>query len=241
MTILIRPASEIEKHFKVLVYGPPGVGKTTLAATLDPEHTLFINIEGGMLSVAGTKARATDQLRHVKDVEEMFWRIAQDDEDLKWVTTLVVDSATELQTICLEDLVAAARTKNKSRSVDDIWLEDYGKSTAMLKRIFRHFRDLPKHVIMTALSKDIMSDGKKKILLATVPFLTAKLTASLMGYMDNVWYLDIGEKNKRVMVTQPVFPFAAKTRGHRFSKLIGPNVEEPNLATLHRQLVETES
>jgi hypothetical protein len=36
---------------KALIIGPTGVGKTCLLRTLDPAHTLFVDIEAGDLSV----------------------------------------------------------------------------------------------------------------------------------------------------------------------------------------------
>jgi SpoVK/Ycf46/Vps4 family AAA+-type ATPase len=33
---------------KLLVYGPPGIGKSTLAASIDPDRTLFLATEPGL-------------------------------------------------------------------------------------------------------------------------------------------------------------------------------------------------
>lgn len=238
--MLIQTPSEQELWMKLLVYGRPGVGKTTLAATLDPEHTLFLNVEGGMLSVMNTGVKITSQIKHVSEVEKIFWKLASRDDEVKWVTTVVIDSATELQTVNIEGLVSEARKTKPEREQDDIHLRDYGRSTARLKRLFRLFRDLPMHVILTALAKDLSAGGENKHIVATVPYLTDKLGASLMGYQDFVWYLDVRD-GKRVICTQDNPPIKAKTRGHRFSKAIGPFVNEPNLKTLYKTLVATET
>lgn len=39
------------QSIKGIIYGPHGVGKTSLLRTVDPETTLFINLEGGELAV----------------------------------------------------------------------------------------------------------------------------------------------------------------------------------------------
>lgn len=232
--------AEEPNYIKLLLYGPPGVGKTTLAATLDPEHTLFVNIEGGMLSVADTEAKTTKQLRTVDEVEEVFWALAHGNKEFDWVKVVVLDSGTELQTIDLEGIVAEARKQNKNRKLEDIHIEDYGKSTARLKRVFRQFRDLPCHTVITCLSKTIMSEGKNKRPVAIVPMLTDKLSQSLMGYMDYVWYLDVTPEGERAIATQNTGLVKAKTRGNRFSKEIGKLVREPNLNELNNILIETE-
>lgn len=249
MPVAIKKASDIERYVKLLVYGDPGIGKTTFAATGEShpqmKNTLFVNIEGGMLSIANTDADATEQLHNVDSVEEVFWNLAQKTKGWDHYQTVVVDSATELQTMDLEGIVKAAKKKNKSRNLDDIYLEDYGKSTARLKRIFRQFRDLPMHVIVTCLTKRVMPANAQNMTnpqpKATLPSLTDKLAMSLMGYMDFVWYMYIGEDNKRELLTRDKSHYKAKTRGARFSKALGERVVEPDLAEIFNLLLQTET
>ena len=49
-----------QRGAKILVVGPTGVGKTSLLRTLDPERTLFLDIEAGDLSVLDV---STDTIR----------------------------------------------------------------------------------------------------------------------------------------------------------------------------------
>lgn len=44
-----------DKGVKALIVGPAGVGKTTLLRTLDPQSTLFVDLEAGDLSVQDVK------------------------------------------------------------------------------------------------------------------------------------------------------------------------------------------
>lgn len=257
--VQILPASKIEKYMKILVYGDPGVGKTTFAATAE-EHpamrrTLVVNIEGGMLSIAGTDVLATEQIKNIADVENILWGIANKDEPYKDLQTIVIDSGTELQTLDIEQIVASALKKKQGgdRTQDDVYIEDYGKSTARLKRIFRHFRDLPCNVVVTALTRRIMPNGasKKQDPIAIMPQFTEKLATSVMGYMDFVWYMyqdddkrdDNGDllPEGRCLLTQAHGPYKAKTRGANFSKAIGTIVRNPNLAQLYKTLIETET
>ena len=151
-----------------------------------------------------------------------------------------------MQTLALQEIVAASIKKkgDKNRSPDDIHLEDYGKCTAKLKRLFRQFRDLPYHVVVTALAKREMPDagGKRGVdPLLVYPDFTQKLAFSVMGYFDFVWYLNQDGDNNRQLLTQEHGPYKAKTRGPDFAKAIGKVVHNPNLAELFDQLVKTES
>lgn len=259
MGLIIKPVKEIDQYMKILVYGDPGVGKTTLISTAE-EHpklrrTLVANVEGGMLSISGTDVHATEQIKKVSELEDLYWSIAGKEEKFKQYQTLAVDSGTELQTLDLEQTVAETiKKKNqKDRDRDEIYLEDYGKSTARLKRIFRYLRDLPMNVIITALVRRVMPPGNpsnnvKRDPIAVLPQFTEKLSSSLMGYMDCVWYMYTDEKEdaqgnltlERYLLTQPHGPYKVKTRGANFSRQIGQVVTNPNLAKLYKILLETE-
>lgn len=243
---------QVDAHkpwIKALVYGDPGVGKTTFAATAQKHDAmsdvLFINIEGGMLSVRGTGVAATEKIKHTNQIEELFWKL-KSDSDFARYQTVVIDSGTELQTLNLSNIVedSIAKKRTKGRSVDDIHLEDYGKSTAQLRRLFRNFRDLDKHVVVTALPKRVMpqnagaqSTGEPTLV---YPAFTEKLAFSVMGYMDFVWYLYTDKEGHRKLLTQEQGVYKAKTRGQVFAQEIGKSVSDPDLSVLFQTLLNTE-
>ena len=93
--VSIQKASSVPHYLKLLVYGPPAVGKTTLAGTAEDHEdmapVLLCNIEGGELSVKNRlDVWTTDQLRDVKSVEEVFWHIAQGDDGWNQYKTIVI-------------------------------------------------------------------------------------------------------------------------------------------------------
>lgn len=245
-------------RFNVLLYGDPGSGKTTLAATSqESEHmknVLFLNIEGGLLSVSYRgDVRAVD-IESTDEVEEAFWKIRDKKPPFETIQTVVIDSGTELQTKNLEEIVTDAMSKNrtsrsgKERAPDDIWQEDYGRSTARLKRIFRQFKDLPVNVIITALAKYVypkVADAAKLVEtdpLVVMPSFTQKLGESVMGYVDFVWYTYYDQEDKKFKVlTRPQGPYRAKTRGPNFQKAIGTVITSPNMAELYDLFVTSES
>lgn len=241
-----------QPRFNILVYGPPGIGKTHFAGTAQdhPEmgDVLILNVEGGTLTLASRgDIRAVDIVsiserlpkgmilgENQSTLETEFWKLANKDPEYSTIKTVVIDSGTECQTLCLEHLVLRALEKSSNtkseRDQDSIYLEDYGKSTAMLKRLFRWFRDLDVNVIITALPQFVYpknADPNKAITadpIAVRPLFTAKLGEAVMGYMDMVWYM-YQDTEGRHLLTQEHGVYKAKTRGMEFSAAVGQVID----------------
>lgn len=217
--------------FNLLVYGPSGVGKTVFAASAQDvpamRDVLFLDIEGGMRSVvdradiARKKITDPDQLEKVYDV--VSTGKAGD------YNTIVIDSITELQNL---DMNKRAQRKGGKKT-----LEMWGESTTYLGNLFRAFKDLETvNVILTALPKSRFDDETSK-LVEVGPDLTPKLSNSVMGMQDAVWYLytrevkDVG--NVRSLLTQPKGAYRAKTRGVQFAAALGDRVDNPTMAAIY--------
>lgn len=246
---LVRP--DTVSRMNILVYGDPGAGKTHFAGTAQDVESMrnvhVFNIDGGLLTLASRgDIRATD-VRSVDDLENEFRKLVSGDPSYEGVSTVVIDNITELQTLCLEGITSAAyadrRKKDKTYTIDDVYIEDYGKAGKQLSRVLRGFRDLPINVIYVAHRKDKMRKGTS-ILEATMPNMSDKLCTAIMGYMDFVWYLYTADKaqeapdgqvttsTERYLLTQPMNNYAAKTRGNAFAQALGPVVEAPTMPAI---------
>lgn len=235
----------------ILIYGDPGAGKTHLAGTAQDVPSManvhVFNIDGGIMTLARRGDIRATNIRSVNDLEQELFKIASGDPKYKDVKTVVIDNVTELQTLALENVTtreyANRIKKNKTYSIDEVYLEDYGVVGKQLARVLRGFRDLPIHVIYIAHRKDKMRNGTN-VLEESKPNLTEKLGTAVMGYMDFVWYLytadeTVGDEQTgfrtethRYLLTQPMNNYAAKTRGSDFANRLGVVIKDPSMVDI---------
>lgn len=79
MIKIIKAEDRLKEGFttNVAIFGPAGVGKTTQARTLDPEKTLFIDLEAGMLAVQDWKGDCIDVKQMASEMGAHPWEIAR--------------------------------------------------------------------------------------------------------------------------------------------------------------------
>src|SRR5690349_4192777 len=90
-----------------LIYGSPGVGKTTLAASAaghpDLSPVLAINFEGGLLSITSRGDIDAVDIKTMADVDEVFWSLRNKNNGFENYKTVFLDSGSEMQTLALEE------------------------------------------------------------------------------------------------------------------------------------------
>lgn len=106
----IAPPDE-SRWLKICIYGPPGVGKTILAATAP--SPMFVDVENGYVSVHNHPEllAASKRMRFmgVKAVERLAERLDRP-EFATW-DTVVIDTATALQDRALKEITIAQHKK----------------------------------------------------------------------------------------------------------------------------------
>ena len=243
----------------MLLYADAGVGKTSLAATAQDHdamrNVVFADIEKGTLSIAHRGDILRRPIATTSDLEALGWAIARG--ELPEIHTVVIDNITELQTINLQEIVQKAidggrnMVKNRARTIDDVWQEDYLVSTLQISRLVRFFRDLPINLIINAQLKRVYpkvpdgTDLTKIEPIAVVPSLSAKLMGAVMSYCDFVWCLEqeTDEESKnygaRFAITVSKDIYKCKTRGPRFLKAVGEVILNPKLPEIYDTFIRT--
>jgi hypothetical protein len=172
------PSLSIETA-KILLYGPPKIGKTTLAASLNPETTLMLAVEPG---TGGIEA----YVQSVNSWEE-FRLIGQAlSEGGHPYKTIVIDTTDELFRYCQEYITAKHRIKHPS----DL---DFGKGWSLLSDEFRlrvgKVAGLGLGVIFISHAKDVEIEQRVGKTTKFVPTLSGQAGKFLVGFADYILYM----------------------------------------------------
>lgn len=198
--MLTSTKDEKTTFIKVLVHGPAGAGKTRLAATV--EKPLIISAESGLLSLRDY----TLPVWKVENLEGMrgAYEEAKKD-DYKWI---VLDSISEIAEVCL----AEEKKNNKDAR------KAYGEMQDVMTALIRSFRDLPKHVYMSAKQEKIKDEVSGAILFG--PSAPGQKIPQAMPYFFDLVFALHNWKNEegiieRALQTQRDTQYEAKDRSGR--------------------------
>jgi energy-coupling factor transporter ATP-binding protein EcfA2 len=115
---------------KVVIYGPEGVGKTTLAAQCP--GVLFVDTEDGTGHIDVPRVVPSN----LQDVEDIVTALSQGGHQYK---TLVIDTVDWLESLMVADVLArASKPGAQLRSIEDF---GYGKGYQLLAERMREFLD----------------------------------------------------------------------------------------------------
>ena len=204
---------------KGLVYGPPGVGKTTLCATAD--YVLIISAEKGLLSI---KDKAVDfvEVKSIADIGEVYSYLTTSED----YSTVCLDSISDIAEVVLSELKPLFKDTRQA----------YGEMADQMLQLVRAFRDLENYnVIFTAKSRRIVDPVGVS---SFVPSTPGQVLPEAIPYMfDLVMPMHIGKdaegKQFRYLQTQPDLHWIAKDRSGVLDKM-----EYPDLNHLFNKIIE---
>lgn len=244
------PVSQQDSFLSMLIYGEPDSGKTTLACSGHDHHafskTLIINLERGTKSVRHTTALQTPKLTRSADVEQVILDVRQGVGLYAGIKTLVLDSATELHRILLDEVVSARADKKGLKGIDrdKPEIQDYGASGKRFARICGLMRDLPCNIIWIALAKSTKERDDGPVT-GIGPELPNKACVTLTAMADVVFPLvkmasvegspakqgvpEVEAKPEHVLMpTRAIHPYYARSRIEEF-KSAPRFIENPTL------------
>lgn len=173
MTLQFVKPSTDTKYGKILLYGPPGAGKTNGAASA-PGPILYLNAEGADALDFSREMFGNDKIREVaftgkQSMVDTYLHAKEGKEK-----TFVVDTIGEMYRMLLEEIGGERPT-----------LQNYGDVNTMIERFVRSLRDLPMHVVIVCHEEIADQEGE----LVRRPVTGGKkLPEILMAMMSTVAY-----------------------------------------------------
>jgi energy-coupling factor transporter ATP-binding protein EcfA2 len=235
MAITLKKASATRPfQRRVFIYGKSGAGKTFLIGSLAKvqplKEILVVPLDAGDATLDGTDVTVTENVRKLRDAEEVLWAVMKREGDFAGVKTLVLDGVSEAAKRELQEIAEAAAksaSPNKPRDRDENQLRDYMLRNGRLLRILRMARDIPNILlVLTGWPKEVfpkVGDVTDTSLppLSISPDFSDKLTDTVLGSLDDVWYLKVDAEGKRLLYTGDFQNIRAKTRGEAFASELG--------------------
>jgi hypothetical protein len=168
-------------HVKTLLHGNSGAGKTW-ASVSAPAPFVLLTEANGLASIRNANPDAV--VVHATDmgvVREFFAEALSGTFADQGCKTIIVDSLTEIQRMMRDEIMAGRQ------NYADFSMKDWGELTERMRRFVRILRDVPYHVVATALSQVTEDDqGVRHIL---PQFQGRAIPNEIAGYFSLVGYV----------------------------------------------------
>jgi len=193
----IKPiGNTIDRGISFIIYGNPGVGKTTLATTLPHDETLILNAEAGLGVLLGKKGlHVMSLVDFIEDgefervVDNLYKELRTTSHVFKYV---VLDNLSEIENLLLSSL-----TKRRGKEVPTI--KEYGDVAFKMKEWVHLYRDLVFsgiNVIFNAWEFPMeLRNYDGNVLTLVLPKVSKSYAPNICGLVDVVGHMEVHEKS----------------------------------------------
>jgi hypothetical protein len=154
---------EEDEYHNLLIYADSGVGKTVFAGSDD--NVLFVAPENNG-TVSAKRFGSTAQKWKINNWNDIIgaykWLLSLDVIPFNWV---VLDSLTEMQDMCMQQILREGVEINPGRDPDVPQLQDWIPYQNRFMKMVKSFNDLPVHMLYTALQMDEENEEGDKVVL----------------------------------------------------------------------------
>ncbi|MBR0035880.1 MAG: AAA family ATPase [Synergistaceae bacterium] len=180
------------QHLTVLIYGTPGMGKTTLLGNLNG-RTLIVDVDKGTSVLIGNKNNENVDVLRLEALREFSELVKQLRESCPY-DNVCLDSISELERSILTRLASANNNGIPSQ-------QDYGKINVSIMNICRQLREIHANIFFTAWEKytEVVAPSGEKYS-RIEPLIRDKNMDNIVGLCDITGrlYLDRESEERRV-------------------------------------------
>lgn len=231
---LIQKPNELQfvPFIKALVYGQPGIGKTTLA--LSAPNPLVLDCDRGMHRVSPSHLKDTVPVTKWEDIDAVL------NENLSAYSTLIVDTAGKMIEFMTDYLI---RQDPRLRQGDgSLSLKGYGARKVMFKNFFSRVSMLGKNVVFVAHETE-ERDGDTRF---SRPEIGGSSGNDLMKELDLVGYMEAIGKKRTISFDATEKYYGKNTcslpeRIEVFDAINSPNIILATIFGKYRDMLEEKS
>lgn len=212
---LITADKAFATKWEIIVYGQPGVGKTTLFA--ETPNALYVEVDdNGHTVLQGISKASIFYTRNWSELVK-FVQALSTSQLIKGIDTIIVDTVSECQTL--------ERLRQTGDSMDDTWKYNQNVFTVNNFRIMAMVRTLKKcgkNIVWLCHEKTELTDKQEKLVR---PALSDTLLATVCAGVDGQFYYKRLGAN-RVLETDGMGQVQTKSRFARARPFVNPTWNE---------------